>query len=364
MALTSTSKKAVAIPVPRSMPAVDFSQRRHFDCVEQALEVVLRRHGFELEDALFQEWGFIFLRGDNGRPFHAIPDFGLDWPTKLREYGIGLVIHRSSTASDTLSNLQVRTARGEAIPVWVDPYYLWYYAATNPRHTRHAVVVESHDSQRDIYSVIDPSPWQRFRGEIPTRELIAAMGSQALSEPERNCCILLGFPRQRPTIASDRVVKAVITNRRAMLDPHTITLDRSVGNPRASQEHPVQGVAGILQLAAAIREWATIPPSDIRACTEQLRGDLTEVGRRRYGHACFLASAWRDTAETACVEASSQLERLAESWRVPGQMLMRDCNPSTAEKAAARIEELAAREKKVLTTLALGLGITEHGTER
>ena len=57
------------MPVRATIEGVGFSERAHYYCTEQALEVTLRHMGYELEDILYDlQLRFVQAKRRGGRP--------------------------------------------------------------------------------------------------------------------------------------------------------------------------------------------------------------------------------------------------------------------------------------------------------
>lgn len=333
------------------LKGVGFSQRAHFDCVEQAFEVTLRYLGHELEDVLFAEWRFTYVRAE-ARDGHLLgPGPPVDRVAKFQEYGGALVYRRCSDPQAALERIQALVALGRPAPVWVDPFFLPHYSPQNPRHTVHAVVVVGFDHDAGTVRIVDPSPWQLFRGDVEAGSLMQALNSHHLDERERNSWVEFDGLGERRARGAEEVGRQLTANIQAMLGDGAGRRIQVAGRGGVLYE----GVAGMRQFATDMRAWADLEADALRVCQRSAREPLQQVARRRYGHARYLANAGRGLGVAAISSVALALEELAEAWFLPGNLLFKGSRREPGamlDRAACRVEALADQEAELLRRLA------------
>lgn len=331
---------------------VGFSQRAHFDCTEQALEVTLRFRGCELEDILFDEWRFNYWKADRPDGEYIVnPGGPMDLTAKFQSAGIRPVACYRDTPEAAMDGIKHLVMAEEPVPVWVDPYYLLHYAKKNRRHTVHSVVVVGFDDEQETVHIVDPSPWQLFRGEIPASDLMAALNSEQHSDrTNRNAWVEFTYLEQwRPPDAMS-VRRVLNTNATAMLDNAngvTSTRDMATGTNRA-------GIPGIRSFARDVATWPAKGMDILVAHLAAGRSQLQEVARWRYGHSCYLASAANRLGDTELGRIATELAALAEAWFLPANMMFKGSKSRGQEMAprlSARLAGLADREEELLVQI-------------
>lgn len=331
---------------------VGFSERAHFECVEQALEVTLRYYGYELEDMLFDEWRFDYWKADDLEEGYVVSPGGpIVFASKLSAFGVDLTYRHCDTTEGALEGIKCLVGEGQPVPVWVDPFYFAYYAPENRRHTVHAVVVVGYDDARDRIHIVDPSPWQQFRGEIARSELEGALGSaHHKASAERHAWMDLKPPGHASGLRRESVRDVVRLNCSAM---------RGGGQTHMAPEGAgpgmlTRGLAGVRALAADVTGWEDAGEVLRARLMQDGREPLRDVATRRYGHARFLQSVGRQLEEDRLEAAGRKLESLAEGWFVPANMLFRGSRRRSGEtlpRVAGRISDLADAEEGILAAV-------------
>jgi hypothetical protein len=232
----------------------------------------------------------------------------------------------------------------------VDPYHLGYYAPANPRHTGHSVVVDGYNEEQDTAHIVDPSPWQLFKDYIPLSNLEESMGSSHHRDnSERNSWVEFDFPA--PSVGRDScTLRAKIKdNVEAMLpgrEGETVTEE-------GIKVKAMTGLRGVREFALDLEGWGNREPDWFVSCMPQCREPLQQVGRRLYGHACFLASAGKTLRSEKLDEIAQEVEKIAEAWFLPANLFFKGRKEPAAmlPRIKHRLLGIADRQERVLVEL-------------
>lgn len=333
------------------LEGVGFSQRAHFECTEQALEVVLRHSGYELEAVLFDQWEFLYQSSSTSpMAFAVTPGGPVNKTDKFLAAGMTLRFRRGHTPEEALDGVRERVRSGQPTPVWVDPYYLPYYAGSQPRHTDHAVVVDGYDEEQDTVHIVDPSPWQQFKGDLPATTLMAAISSEHhAAKGESNSWIEIELPVNGLTGRSRRILATIARNVVSMLEG---TAHSECDGQFRVERHT--GQPGLRAFAEVVQDWRGLDFETMAACMLRCREPFMDIGRRLYGHACYLAWAANATPIDELAPMATEVTALAEQWFLPANLMFKGSRREPLKmlpRAHARLVEVIDQQERALHML-------------
>jgi hypothetical protein len=131
--------------------------------------VVLARHGYNIEDILYDDWNVIY--SSDGR----ISTGAIDHCNKLRDNSIAVQENSGTNPNHAWRSIAALLDLGKVVPVWVDPYYLSYFTMFN--HGWHVVIATGYDQASELVYIVDPSWNQRFDGGIPVTDFFESISS-------------------------------------------------------------------------------------------------------------------------------------------------------------------------------------------
>ena len=317
---------------------IGFCRRELYDCTQQALDVVLRFYGYKVEDILFDEWRFIYRRGDAGS-VQIFPG-PLDIGQKFFDYGILLLFKRAVDAKEAWSAMKHRIDEGKPIPALADTYYLDYYSPENRHHAPHYVILVGYDEEQETVHIVDPSPWQLFKGDIPLGDFESALNSPYFHN-NRNHWFEFEFPLQPVSHAPDALRAKIRRSVKAMLE----------GGKGANT---FWGMEGIRTFAQDVEGWASMEREVLIGHMKACFDDVKKVACRLDGHAHFLASASEILESPDLKEISFEVGKLAQSWFLPGNMFFKGSKKepfAMLPRIHHRLLDIADREEQVLIAL-------------
>lgn len=330
---------------------VTFSERPTLDCTVQALEVVVRFHGRDIEDILFDEWDLVYARpGINHHRPRVSPGRRINLAKKFAEFGACIEYRQVCDAVEALEAILGLLDKDRPTPVWTDTYHLPYYSRNNRRHASHAVVAVGYELRDKTVQIVDPSPWQRYRGSLSFSQFTSCLGGcgEIPKGLARGWAELHLPPRcQPPTAAS--IAAAIERN------IWNMTHETRPGS-ELKGEGAVWGVDGLRQLAQDVLQWSELGEAHLRAMMAGFRVQTQAVSHRRHGHAWYLVSAGRRLHDAGLEHCAVAVAGLAEAWRLPGNMLLKgsrsDEPRDMLRRVSVRLQDLAGLEEATLLRLA------------
>ena len=325
---------------------IEFCKRGRYDCTQQALDVVLQFYGYKVEDILFDEWRFVYRRGGT-RGVYISPG-ALNMRQKFSDYGIPLLFKQAADREEAWSAMKSLIDKGKPTPVLADMYYLDYYSPHSGQnhHALHYVILVGYDEEQGIAQIVDPSPWQRFKGEILLRDFERALDLSAFHQMGSNLWLEFEFPSQ-PVSHTPNVLRAKIRrNVEAMLEG-----GRAVNT--------FWGMKGVRAFAQEVERWASIEREVLIGYMKACFDDLTKMVERLDGHSHFLTSSATILENNDLKEIALEVDKLAQSWVIPRNMFRK------AEKKEPlamlprihhRLLDIADREEQVLMALKEAVG--------
>ncbi len=316
---------------------IEFCRREHYDCTQQALQVVLQFYGYKVEDILFDEWRFTYGRGNAGDI--QISPGRLDMIQKFSDYGIPLLFRRAADAEETWSAMKQRIDERNPVPVLVDVDYLDYYSSEVGPHSPHYVILEGYDEERKTVHITDPSPWQLFKGDIPHKKFEKALYSPYLYN--RNHWVEFEFPAQPVRHNPDTLRTKISRNVEVMLQGGWGT-------------NTFFGMEGVRTFAQEVEKWASMDRELLVGYMKTCFGHLGKVACRLDGHAHFLTSAGEILRSPELRGISLEVGKLAQSWFIQANMFFKGSKKepfAMLPRIHRKLLDIADREEEVLIAL-------------
>lgn len=324
---------------------IEFCRRELYDCTQQASDVVLQFYGYKVEDILFDEWRFFYIRGKAGTV--QISPGPLDIGRNFSDYGVSLLLKRAADAKEAWSAMKHLIDEGKPTPALADAYYLDYYSPENRHHAPHYVILVGYDEEQGTVHIVDPSPWQLFKGDISLGDFKSALDSSYFHNAKRNLWLEFEFPAQSVGHTPDALRAKMRRNVEEMLEGRR---DADI----LGEMEVFWGMEGVRTFAQDVEGWASMEKEVLIGHMKACFDGLKKVACRLDGHAHFLASAGETLESRDLNEISFEVGKLAQSWFLPGNMFFKGSKKdplAMLPRIHRRLLDIADKEEQVLIAL-------------